>query len=30
MEAVTPDTVAAAARQWLDKRRAVTGFLLPV
>ncbi len=30
MEAVTTDSVAAAARQWLDKRRAVTGFLLPV
>ena len=29
MEAVTTDAVAAAARQWLDKRRAVTGFLLP-
>ena len=24
------DSVADAARQWLDKRRAVTGFLLPV
>ena len=30
MEAVTTDSVAAAARQWLDKRRSVTGFLLPV
>ena len=30
MEAVTADAVAAAARQWLDKRRAVTGFLQPL
>lgn len=29
MEAVTPADVTAAARKWLDKRRAVTGFLLP-
>jgi zinc protease len=29
MEAVTADDVRAAARKWLDKRRAVTGFLLP-
>lgn len=30
MEAVTADAVSAAARQWLDKRRAVTGFLQPL
>ncbi len=29
MEAVTGDDVRAVARKWLDKRRAVTGFLLP-
>lgn len=29
MEAVTAEDVSAAARKWLDKRRAVTGFLLP-
>jgi zinc protease len=29
MDAVDAEAVAAAARQWLDKRRAVTGFLLP-
>ena len=29
IEPVTADDVAAAARKWLDKRRAVTGFLLP-
>lgn len=29
MEAVTAGDVQAAARRWLDKRRAVTGFLLP-
>ncbi len=29
MEAVTAADVTAAARKWLDKRRAVTGFLLP-
>jgi zinc protease len=29
MEAVTAEDVTAAARKWLDKRRAVTGFLLP-
>lgn len=29
MEAVAAEDVAAAARKWLDKRRAVTGFLLP-
>ncbi|WP_363350240.1 pitrilysin family protein [Methylocystis echinoides] len=29
MEAVTAGDVTAAARKWLDKRRAVTGFLLP-
>ncbi len=29
MEKVTDDDIAAAARKWLDKRRAVTGFLLP-
>jgi len=30
MEAVTADAVAAVARKWLDKRRAVTGFLQPL
>jgi zinc protease len=29
IEAVTADDVQKAARKWLDKRRAVTGFLLP-
>ena len=29
IEAVTPEAVVAAARKWLDKRRAVTGYLLP-
>ncbi|NBS34772.1 MAG: insulinase family protein [Methylocystaceae bacterium] len=29
MEAVTPQDVHTAAKNWLDKRRAVTGFLLP-
>jgi zinc protease len=29
MEAVTAEDVQAAARKWLDKRRSVTGFLLP-
>ncbi|MCX7899191.1 MAG: insulinase family protein [Methylocystis sp.] len=29
MEAVTADAVSAAARNWLDKRRSVTGYLLP-
>ena len=29
MEKVTADDVQNAARKWLDKRRAVTGFLLP-
>lgn len=29
MEAVTAADVTAAARKWLDKRRSVTGFLLP-
>jgi zinc protease len=29
MEAVTADDVTAAARKWLDRRRSVTGFLLP-
>jgi zinc protease len=29
VEAVTADDVRSAARRWLDKRRAVTGFLLP-
>jgi zinc protease len=29
MEAVTAADVTAAAQKWLDKRRAVTGFLLP-
>ena len=29
MEAVTANAVTVAARKWLDKRRAVTGFLLP-
>jgi zinc protease len=29
MEAVTSEQVSAAALKWLDKRRAVTGFLLP-
>jgi zinc protease len=29
IEAVTADAVRKAARKWLDKRRAVTGFLLP-
>ncbi len=29
IEAVTPDAITAAARNWLDKRRSVTGFLLP-
>jgi zinc protease len=29
MEAVTAEAVTEAARKWLDKRRAVTGFLLP-
>lgn len=29
MEAVTAADVTAAAKKWLDKRRAVTGFLLP-
>lgn len=29
MEAATADQVSAAARKWLDNRRAVTGFLLP-
>ena len=27
LEAVTVDDVRAAARKWLDKKRAVTGFL---
>ena len=30
MEAVTAADITAAARKWLDKRRSVTGFLLPV
>lgn len=29
IDAVTAEDIAAAARKWLDKRRAVTGFLLP-
>ena len=29
IEAVTPEAVVAAARKWLEKRRAVTGYLLP-
>ena len=29
IEAVTPEAVVAVARKWLDKRRAVTGYLLP-
>jgi zinc protease len=29
IEAVTAEQVQAAARKWLDKRRAVTGFLMP-
>lgn len=29
IEAVTPESVVAVARKWLDKRRAVTGYLLP-
>jgi len=29
IEMVTPEAVVAAARKWLDKRRAVTGYLLP-
>ncbi len=29
MEAVTAADVTAAAKKWLDKRRSVTGFLLP-
>ena len=29
IEAVTPEAVIEAARKWLDRRRAVTGFLLP-
>jgi zinc protease len=29
LEAVSADAVQKAARKWLDKRRAVTGFLLP-
>ncbi|MBV9066646.1 MAG: insulinase family protein [Methylobacteriaceae bacterium] len=29
IDAVTADAVQMAARKWLDKRRAVTGFLLP-
>lgn len=29
MEAVTGQDVLTAAKNWLDKRRAVTGFLLP-
>jgi len=29
IEAVTPEAVLAAAKKWLDKRRAVTGYLLP-
>jgi zinc protease len=29
IEAVTADDVIAAGRKWLDRRRAVTGFLLP-
>jgi zinc protease len=29
IEAVTAEGVQKAARKWLDKRRAVTGFLLP-
>jgi zinc protease len=29
VEAVTIDDVVAAARKWLDKRRSVTGYLLP-
>jgi zinc protease len=29
IEAVTAESVQKAARKWLDKRRAVTGFLLP-
>lgn len=29
IETVTPEAVVAVARKWLDKRRAVTGYLLP-
>lgn len=29
IEAVTPEAVVAVARKWLEKRRAVTGYLLP-
>jgi zinc protease len=29
IEAVSAESVLAAARKWLDRRRAVTGFLLP-
>lgn len=29
IEAVTPDDIVAAARKWLERRRGVTGYLLP-